>query len=107
MLKALDTKNKEIDSYKTKLESSKKSQQEKDQTIKQLKEKLASASSDSLLFQEHNNKLKADIKTLRTEKSQLVEKLTRNTGNIDTIEHKIESEVGELRDALMSEILQI
>ena len=107
VLKALDTKNKEIDSYKTKLESSKKSQQEKDQTIKQLKEKLASASSDSLLFQEHNNKLKADIKTLRTEKSQLVEKLTRNTGNIDTIEHKIESEVGELRDALMSEILQI
>ena len=96
-----------LDSYKTKLESSKKSQQEKDQTIKQLNEKLASASSDSLLFQEHDNKLKADIKTLRTEKSQLVEKLTQNTGNIDTIEHKIESEVGELRDALMSEILQI
>ena len=107
VLKALDTKNKNINSFKTKLESSKKSQQEKDQTIKQLKEKLASASSDSLLFQEHNNKLKADIKTLRTEKSQLVENLAQNTGNIDTIEHKIESELGDLRDALMSEILQI
>lgn len=44
---------------------------------------------------------------MRTEKSQLVEKLAQNTGNIDTIEHKIESELGDLREALMSEIMQI
>ena len=44
---------------------------------------------------------------MRTEKSQLVEKSVQNTGNIDTIEHKIESGFGDLRDALMSEILQI
>lgn len=107
VLKALELTNKELNSFKTKLESSKKNQQEKDQAIKELKEKLAAASSDSLLFQEHSNKLKVDIKTLRTEKSQLVEKLAQNTGNIDTIEHKIESELGDLREALMSEIMQI
>ena len=44
---------------------------------------------------------------MQTEKSQLVEKLAQNTGNIDTIEHKIESEFGDLREVLMSEILQI
>ena len=107
VMKALETKNKEVTSLKSKQKSYVKIQQEKEQTIKQLKEKLASVSAERLIFEEHNNKLKTDIKTLQSEKSELVGKLAQRTGNVDTIEHKIESEIGELREALMTEILQI
>ena len=107
VVKALETKNKEVISLKSKQESCVKIQQEKEQTIKQLKEKLASVSAERLIFEEHNNKLKTDIKALQSEKSELVGKLVQSTGNADTIEHKIESEIGELREALMTEILQI
>lgn len=107
VLKVLEAKNNEINSSKKKYQTTTITLQERDQSIMELKEKLVSASADRLLFQEQNNKLKADMKTLQTEKTKLVEKLMHNAGATDTIESKIEIEVGTLKEELLTEILQI
>ena len=45
------------------LQNKAKTLQDNDTKIKTLEEKLASANADRLIFEENNNKLKADIKS--------------------------------------------
>ena len=89
-LTIIEEKNAEIDVCKTKLQSTAKFLKEKEQSCKVLENKLASVSADRLIFQEQNNKLREEIKRLKTEKSKLGENLVLNTGISDSIEIKLE-----------------
>ena len=59
------------------LQNKTKTLQENDTKIKTLEEKLASANAERLIFEENNNKLKADIISLKSEKASLSEKVDR------------------------------
>ena len=62
------------------LQNKTKTLQDNDTNIKTLEVKLASANADRLMFEEHNNKLKADIISLKSEKASLSEKVRQGTG---------------------------
>ena len=71
LLKSLEAKTSEISSMKKALQNKTKTLQDNDTKIKTLEEKLASANADKLIFEENNNKLKADIISLKSEKASL------------------------------------
>ena len=103
LLKSLEAKTSEINSMKKALQTKTKTLQDNDTKIKTLEEKLASANADRLIFEENNNKLKADIKSLKSEKASLSEKVRQGTGLTDLIE----SNLNNLKGDLMTEIHQI
>lgn len=107
LLQTVETKNNEVINCKKRIQSDAKALQEKEKCIKELENKLASASADSLIFQEQNKKLREDIKALKAEKVKLIDKLVASTGVTDSIESKLESEIDSLKSDLMLEIQQI
>lgn len=107
LLRTVEAKNIEVTKCKKRIQSDSIALQNKDKTIKDLENKLASASADTLIFQEQNKKLKEDIKALKVEKTSLVDKFMSSTGATDSIESKLESEIDSLKNELMLEIQQI
>ena len=107
LLRTVEAKNTEVTNCKKRIQSDEKALQDKDETIKELENKLASASADSLIFQEQNKKLKEDIKALKAEKVTLIDKLMSSTGATDSIENKLETEIDSLKSELMLEIQEI
>ena len=104
LLKSLEAKTSEINSMKKALQNKTKTLQDSDTKIKTLEEKLASANADRLIFEENNNKLKADIISLKSEKAMsLSEKVRQGTGLFDLIESNLDN----LKGDLMTEIQQI
>lgn len=80
---------------------------EKDNELKCVKTRLAKASSQTLILEEENTKLKKRVDTTSKEKTNLVDQLMKSTTANESIEAKIETEIHELKEVFLKEIQEI
>ena len=104
---AIGAKDSELNIAKRKLQNNSKTIQQHEQSIADLKKKLASVSADSLVFGEQKDKLKEEVKILKAEKLKLVDKLMQTTTVSDSLEDKLEREFEILRQELSNEIKEV
>ena len=103
----IGAKDSELNIAKRKLQNNAKTNQQHEQSIADLKKKLASVSADSLVFGEQKDKLKEEVKILKAEKLKLVDKVMQNTAVSDSLEDKLEREFENLRQELSNEIKEV